>query len=311
VSKDSKLLAAGVAQDIQSLEHGALRALTPAIINARRELEADLATWLTRLGLAAEQRYSVAHIRQLLLLLGVAEQAGKRRKQSFPVTAAAAIKAVLGQAQAPQHAAKTLIRQLDLLRREFANIPPPQILTAAMVAEGSKLALNSYANSAARYAGNVRRDMQLQFATGLLKGETIGQLAKRIASISTFKAAVDLSTSRAAAHAMAGGLAMRYTHWATRLVRTELINSYNHMAVEGIKTFHAMDDRVVIMWDASLDLRVCPICRGLHGKTAPPGMPFPGGYLRPPAHPHCRCAAVAWIEEDWKEDRLLPGGLEF
>lgn len=286
-----------------------MRALMPALAQARRELERDLAVWMNRLGAAADQKYTVAHIRQLLLLLGLAEQAGKRRKNSFPITTAAAIKAVLGQSQAPATAVKTLIRTLDMLRRDFEGIPPPQILTAAWMAEGNRLALTQYANSAARYAGQVRRDMQMQLAVGLLKGETIGQLTKRLATMSTFKAAIDISTPGGAAAAMAGGLSARYGHWANRLVRTELINSYNHMAVEGIKQFHAVDDRVAVMWDASLDGRVCDICRRLHGTTAAPGRPFHGGYLRPPAHPCCRCAAVAWIEEDWKEDRLLPQGI--
>ncbi len=277
-----------------------MRSLVPAIQDARRELEADLARWVARVGGVAET-YSIAQVRQLLLLLGIAEQQGKRRKASFGEVTARAIKQTLGKSLAPQTAVKTLLQQLDLLRKQFADIPPPQVIQAAWVAQGDKLLINRYGVSANRYAGQVRQDMQRQFAIGLLKQETVGQLVTRIGKLGAFKTAIDASTPSGAAGVVAGSLTKRYGFWAERVVRTELVHSYNFIASGGIQEFHKQDPRVLSMWDASLDMRVCKICRSLDGEKVTPGHPFPGGYLFPPAHPFCRCAVVAWID-GWEAD---------
>lgn len=51
-----------------------------------------------------------------------------------------------------------------------------------------------------------------------------------------------------------------------------------------------------LVWDATLDRRVCHRCRALHHKMSdewPPG-------TRSPLHPRCRCATMPW-HEDWTE----------
>lgn len=303
----SYLQATGVAEDIASMEAKAVSALAPAMAIAQKELAADLAVWVGKLGAnAADLKYTAAHIRQLQLLLGIAEAKVQTTKAgyphaSFPMVAAAAVKNVMGQAQPQKLAAQTLEGQLEHLRGKFADMPAPQLIHAALLAKGDKLVLSKFANSAARYAGQVNQDLKLQFGVGLAKGETVQQLTKRIAGLANFQKAVDANHPTAAGAAMAGGLTKRYQFWAQRLVRTELNNAYNYSAQEGIKMAHQLDDRIVQMWDATLDNRVCVDCRAMHGKTAKPGKTFPGGFWRPPMHPNCRCGVVSWMDE-WASD---------
>lgn len=77
---------------------------------------------------------------------------------------------------------------------------------------------------------------------------------------------------------------------ATMIARTEIIEASN----EGQRQFWSqaqrkglLSDRVKREWIATPG--ACPICRALDGKTAPVTGPFPGGKMRPPAHPFCRC----------------------
>lgn len=321
------IMARGVARDIQGMDANALAALRPAMAAAQVELEHDLKKWMALLGPnAAQLKYTPAHLRQVQLILGVAEGAASgNRRTGYPTIAAKAVMSVMGMQQAPQKAAQTLKHELEALAGHFADIPPPQLVHAAALAAGKNLVIDRYPKSAARYAGQVKDDLKLQFGIGLARGETIEQLTKRIANISTFKTAVDANHPEHAAKAMAAGLSRRYENWANRLVRTELVNSYNYTATQGIKKAHEMDDRVVMVWDAANDMRVCPACRDMHGRNIMPGAK--GGFFSkvinkgvdyPPLHPYCRCAVVAWMAEWGTEDAdepdliaPVPGQVEF
>jgi SPP1 gp7 family putative phage head morphogenesis protein len=296
----SQLLATGVARDIQDLDAAALKALQPVLAHAQAELAKDLQAWVAKLGPnAAEQKYTAAQVKQAHILLGIAQEQAKNPKASFPAVVGHAMAGILKTSGATHAALATLNAQLDQLRAKFADLSAPNLTHAAWFARGDKLVLDKHAKSAARYAGQVKDDLKMQFGIGLAKGETLAQLVKRVSNVSSFRQAVDASNPTKAGAAMAAGLAKRYGYWAERLARTELVNAYNYAAVEGIKQAHVLDDRISMRWDASLDMRVCPLCKSLHDKRVKPGEDFPGGYAHPPAHPQCRCSVVAWIEEDW------------
>jgi SPP1 gp7 family putative phage head morphogenesis protein len=93
---------------------------------------------------------------------------------------------------------------------------------------------------------------------------------------------------------IAEGLFKRYRYWAHRLVRTELQSTANTVLDEGIRDLHTRDPGIMRRWDASIDGRVCAVCRSLHNATAPVDAAFPGGYAAAPAHPNCRCRVGAW-----------------
>lgn len=298
---ESMLQASGVAQDIKALDAAAQAALKPVLAQAQAELAAKLQAWVTKLGPnAATEKYSAAKVQQLYLSLGIASSQLAMPKGNFPTVVADAVKKVLGQSQTPTQAIATLDAHFAGLKAKFADLGVPDLTRSAWFAKGDKLLLDQYATSAARYAGQVKHDLKLQLGVGVATGETVNELTKRLANLSSFKTAVDASAGpKKAGAAMAAGLTKRYEHWAERLVRTEIANAYNYAAVEGIKHVHSIDDRVEMRWDASLDKRVCPFCAKLHDVRAKVNETFPGGFARPPAHPNCRCAVVAWIDEDW------------
>jgi hypothetical protein len=93
---------------------------------------------------------------------------------------------------------------------------------------------------------------------------------------------------------IAEGLFRKYRYWAHRLVRTDLQSATNGLLDEGIRELHARDSAIERRWDASIDARVCVVCRELHDTTAPVTGTFPGGYDAAPAHPNCRCRVGAW-----------------
>ena len=101
----------------------------------------------------------------------------------------------------------------------------------------------------------------------------------------------------AATEVIAEGLFARYRYWGERLARTETQAAYNAQLDLGMRQAqHTLPD-LERRWDASLDLRVCPLCGELHGTTAAIGGAFPGGYTDAPAHPNCRCRVGAWRAE--------------
>lgn len=82
---------------------------------------------------------------------------------------------------------------------------------------------------------------------------------------------------------------------ATNIARTETLTASNRgqqalweQAAEAGYLDRGRAKRVWVI--APSGDRVCPICRGLAGKTAALNEPFPGGYSQPPAHPSCRCS---------------------
>lgn len=304
----TRFLSAGAVRDVRDLDAAALKAMEPVIAQAQAELSAQLQHWLRLLGPdAALKKYGAAQVRQAQLLLGIAHEQIKHPRRSFQTIVARGIKGVLGDSGATRAALSTLGHQLNQLRAAFHDLPKPDLARAAWFAKGDQLLLDRHASSAARYAGQVKDDLKFQMGVGLAKGETLQELVTRVANVSSFKQAVNAANAGQAGRAMAAGLTQRYRYWSDRLVRTEMVHSYNYAAAAGIAEVHKVDDRIVMMWDASLDLRVCRLCRGLHGKIAEVDGEFEGGYVRPPAHPYCRCALVAWMPGEWDDHPALGG----
>ena len=84
-------------------------------------------------------------------------------------------------------------------------------------------------------------------------------------------------------------------HRLDRIAATETAQAYNAAHDEGagwVAEQHR-DARwmplIVKRWDATLDKRLCPTCRDMHGRLAVIGMSFTGGKLPGHVHPRCRC----------------------
>lgn len=291
---------------IASLPDATIRAFVPVLQAAEKELARDLANYLRRVG--ADEKFTAQQMRNALLQirqsLATIEKIGPELRRRL----------ISGGQATASVAAGHLASEVALFGEIFGHsIRPVALEVSAMIARGNKMLIPRFTNSAARYAGAVGADIRQQLAIGLVRGETVDQMTKRLIKLGGPKGLValrgKLGDPGAVSEYIAEGLFKRYGHWAERIVRTEVIQAYNTHAEIGIKDLAKEDPGMRSRWDATNDYRVCLICRGLHGATVPVGRPFSGGYSHPPAHPNCRCALVAWHVE-WPEHFAAPAGFE-
>ncbi len=184
----------------------------------------------------------------------------------------------------------------------------PSLTMALEVDRGENWRIRHYRTSAARYAGRVRSDIQRQFATGVALRETFDEMTNRLRRLGGPRGMVALrgiaGEPGAVVQQIEEGLFRRYRHWASRLVRTEMIAAYNRHHHWQLEEHEKTDPGWLLRWDASQDARTCVVCAGLHGKEIALDGQFDATreqVRHPPAHPNCRCAAVAWREE-WNEE---------
>ena len=94
--------------------------------------------------------------------------------------------------------------------------------------------------------------------------------------------------------------ARRHRSRAYDIARTELATAYNTGAHEAIKEAQAKGylGRMVKVWSAAEDERMCPYCGSMDGKEVEMDDEFEGissswsTRLHPPAHPGCRCGVL-------------------
>lgn len=269
----------------------ALRAVFPALREARDELRRDLQEWIGTISNGANRFTAYEKTKALRAIEGALE----RVQHLAPA---------LGKGlAAARHATGPLsIANLDTEITRLGSIfgqmlTMPQIDTAAVIAKGDRLLWKRHAKSATRYAGAVGDDIKNLFAVGLAKGETFDQLVTRLRRISGGRG---LGTTGDPAGDIASGLFTRHKHWADRIVRTEMMNAYNvqhDLAITAVNDMRPEgEEEYLRRWDSSPDGARCPLCAELHGKVAKIGKEFPGGIMNPPRHPHCRCVVLAWLK---------------
>lgn len=167
-----------------------------------------------------------------------------------------------------------------------ATIP----LAEAAHIRNRQLLLTRYKKYGGKWAKDAVQDIRHQISVGMLKGESMEKIAKRL----TGNPLVNNPEDRVAA-----GLMKRQLSRAERIVRTEVVNAYNIEKKASIVALNKRDPGYLERWVAVIDGRVCGWCRDMDGKTVPAGQHFPDG--DPPLHPCCRCGVVAWRKE-WPDD---------
>lgn len=285
------------AEQIDRLDKDSMRALLPALVDARNELRRGLHFWLSQVP-DGEERFTAQQMRRALAALEVA----LARVQALEPDMLAALQG--NAAAAGQLSVQNLTQQVARFGAAFGeSVYPTDLELAAVLAKGDRLLLKRYRTSAARYAGQVGEDIRHQLAVGVAKNETFAQLKARLVRLGGPTGWVAtrgvLGEPGAVAEHIAEGLFRRHRYWAERLVRTELITAYNIQHQQGMELLNETRDpartaEYVQRWDSSLDKRACPICRDLDRRVANVGGEFKGGYKAPPAHPNCRCVVVAW-----------------
>ncbi len=171
--------------------------------------------------------------------------------------------------------------QLAALDTIFSGASVPiSIDRAAVLAKGDKLLLKRYPSSARRYAGDIERGVKAGLSQGVLKQQSFFEIKQDM-----FKAMDNVFDG---------------ANWkASRLVRSEMMESYNLHHHESLIDAHGEDDDIKMRWDASFDFRRCPICADLDRRIVEVDGKFDaswstaGGkarsatFQRPPAHPQC------------------------
>ncbi len=290
-----------IAEEAAEIPLPYLRALTPVLVEAKRELARDLARWLDQAP-SGDARFTAQRYRQALVAIESAlDVIGKR----LPVELEGAL---LAQGDAAAALSVThLRREILLFSAHFGvAVRPVSFDTAAILAKGRRLLIPRYRTSAARYVDNIRDDIKRQLAIGRARNETFDELTLRLQRHGGPRGVVALrgvvGEPRAVVENIAEGLFRRYWHWAERIVRTEGLNAYNVHHLNGLITANREDPGYTKRWDASIDGRTCKICRDLDGTVLELGDRFDVGReddarLVPPAHPNCRCALTPWRKE--------------
>ena len=279
----------------KQLEQLAIReaaALLPVLQTAERELSAQLVRWLGHPDGA--QRFTAQHLRNALLAVNHAMvRLGNLADLEATMTR------TLG--RAGMAAAQLSIGHLKNELARFAgmfdgSIHPLSFNEAAIIAEGRAMLIPRYPTSAARYVGAIRTDIRNRLAVGHAKNQTFDQMTRDLQAHGGPRGLVVLQQRRTGAivEQIPEGLFRRHRYFAERVVRTESVNAYNETHLRAIRAVATEDPEILQRWDASVDRRVCSICREMDGQVVEVGREFRGGVTRPPAHPNCRCALTPW-----------------
>lgn len=190
----------------------------------------------------------------------------------------------------------------------FGGTPMPVPLhVATTLATGRSFIIPRIRTSAARYAGNVGRDLQHTLAVSIIKGESISRIADVLQREGGPRGLVSLrgvaGEEDALVEYIPEGLFRRYRFWAQRVVRTETLSAYNARTLEGLHAFAHDVPGLLKRWGA--DVGACPVvCMLLDGQVKPLDVPFDSplgdSIDHAPAHPNCRCRTGAW-RADWPE----------
>jgi hypothetical protein len=279
---------------VDAIAPDALRALMPALQQARDELRKDLQSWLDNAPDGSE-RFTAYQRAQALRAL---EATFERIEQLQPAMAGALR---MGRIETGALAVSNLSNEVTRLHSIFGGgaLVMPQIDTAAIIADGKRLLWKRHENSAKRYAGDLGTDIKHRLAVSLAKGDTFNQAVLRLRGSAPFKAMISANDPSAASHGVADAMFSRWRHWADRLVRTENMHAYNvqhDASIEHVNANRGEDEEEYLRrWDATADKVTCPLCRELDRTLATIGGEFKGGIKSPPRHPYCRCVVLAWL----------------
>lgn len=293
---------------VDALVLSALQAVFPALRQARDEARRDLRAWLGTVGDGSDKFTAGQRAQSLRALEATLERVAELK----PAMAHALSQ---GRHAAGPLAVANLDAEVQRLSAIFGGGVPtiPQINTAAIIARGDRLLWRRHERSAARYAGAVGDDIKHLFAVGVAKGETFEQLVTRLRRLGNPAAKARAIDAGHDADAIADGLLVRHKHMADRLVRTELMHSYNVEHDEAISYANDHrpegDEEFLRRWDAAADLVVCAWCKSLDRTVTTIKGTFAGGVSSPPLHPYCRCTVLAWLARwgDMKGETPIKG----
>ena len=290
-SKDLDLVGSVIQASLGQVDDVSSKTMTrfmPELVRARDELLKKMHAW--RQKEQGSNRFTMQRHRNALVQIN--RVLGKSIKLHPEM--ARQLKISMGDVSATSIA--TLEHELGAFAGVFeGSIQPINIEAGAVVASQEQLMLKRFESSAKRYAGGIRDQVVSRLAQGILGNQTVDEVAQRM--------------MREIPKVFDGA-----THKAERLVRTEMMNTYNSVHRAGIIEAAEEDEAQYLMrWDASFDSRRCAQCASLDGQIIPLEGEFNTSWpvgskgkqaawsgLQPPAHPYCRCVLLPW-KADWPD----------
>ena len=278
-----------------------LRRMLPVLKEAEGQLATELGRWLK--SVAPSDTYD-RHMHRVLLsqiresILTVERRLGPAFAADVEARSSHVRMDAMGRLQAMVEAGSAEYE---------GSIRPLRIDVAAILTDERQLLVAQMRAKAGKYAKDVVDDIGSKLALGVVRGETVDQLASRLLQstnlIRVFKARGPGGIGEGAAQAMFG----KYRWWAQSIARTELVNAYSEAQARGIRDADRADPGWMMRWDAANDRRVCKLCYSLDRTTIEPdGMFQIAGRSvarpHPPLHSCCRCGLVPWRQE-WSANK--------
>lgn len=264
------------------------------IVVLLKDVRGDVASGLAELTekYGFEQKYSIHKHRELMYQL---DDAIKATEKQLPLVAKSALQK--STAKTAQQSIANLQQMVDEGAKKFggvvSNLRIP--LAKALNTVEDSLA-RRHASSAERYAGSVGQRVRREMAIGAIKGESIGQTAKRLLKIpQAFSLEKDADL---VAPSMAQKQFFRNKADAERLLITEQSHAYNQAQIASLGELDKEDPGWKKMWDATIDKRTCAACRAMHREIVAWNALFSCGLQGPPLHPYCRCVIVP-VRDGW------------
>lgn len=283
-----------------SLSDPELRAIMPTLYDLREKAAKALRGFLK--GEQVSSEYTMHKHRALIVQL---DDVIKTAERELPAATLADLK------RESFGAAKVGVKKLESMVREgekkftgavsSLNIPVAKVLTNV-----KRTMMGRYEHKSQKYAGDVGRRVRNELAIGVLRGESVGEMTKRLMGGATRYAQVAKRGVTAVADEMATNVIFKAKHEAERLVRTEIVNAYTESQIESLYEAEDDDPGYQKMWDAASDKRVCDACYALNGNVVDLNQNFRGGIQGPPLHPNDRCCIVPWHRE-WGSPRGVLG----
>src|SRR5262245_37388713 len=212
-----------------------LRRLLPALRLAERETAAALGSWLYKQ--SPDDRYDRHRHRALLSQLHrsiglIEERLGPELAHDL--------------AHQGTHVMDVSLRRLGTMiqagSKEFEGaIRPLRLDVAAVIGGGERWAKNRFPIDGRKYGKAVADDIKSRLMLGVMRGETVDQLASRLLQSTGLVRYYKERGPGAVGSGVSQRLFRTYRSWATGVAQTALVDAYGEVAARGIREAEAED----------------------------------------------------------------------
>jgi hypothetical protein len=264
-----------------------LRQIMPTLYDLREKAARALTKFLKGEHVASE--YSMHKHRALIVQL---DDVIKTAERELPTAMLLELRS--GSKKATLKGIKKLEAMVNAGDQKFSGaIGSLNLPVARIMLNVERTVMGRYEHKSDRYAGDVGRRIRNELAIGVVRGETVGEMTRRLLGGAEYARRAKRGVT-AVAEGMADTVVFKAKHEAERLVRTELVNAYTESQLESLQAAEEEDRGYQKIWDAANDVRTCQLCWSLDEVCIDINDTFKGGFRGPPAHPNDRCCLVPW-----------------